>query len=116
MKMNRPGRIAILIMAFLLLMVFAESSDAAVVEGKLQRQDSQGNVTPASGISVTVSDAKGQRSVAAASNSEGLYYIPNVTPGTYRLEIWAKPKAPPMTFEIQVGAEPATSVAPINIP
>ena len=116
MKANQSSRIVrigpVLVLSILVALRLA---DAAVVRGKLQHQGALGDVTPAPGISVTVSNAQGQRSGSSSSDNQGVYSLSHVPPGVYRLEVWAKPGGQPETFEIQV-VSLTTDLEPINLP
>jgi hypothetical protein len=83
---------------------------AATVRGKLLR----GNGA-ASGVEVTVLNSQKVRTQPAYSGANGMYYIPNVKPGSYTLEVWATPNKSPLTVPIQV-KEPETDVNPVKLP
>lgn len=101
--------------ALLLLLVVTEATTAAaaVVRGRLDRVDQNGRRRPAVGIAVTVYNPTVGRSSAATTGADGMYYIYNVPPGSYYLEVWVS--RPPMVFQIYV-SEPYTDIAPIVVP
>src|ERR1019366_544794 len=73
-------------------------AQAALVRGRLLH----GQNNTAAGVAVTVWCQAYGRSQASFSGGDGMYYIPNVPPGQYTLEVWAIPNNPPMTFVIYV--------------
>jgi hypothetical protein len=87
-----------------LMTVGATRADAAVVRGRLIRQNQ-----PASGIAVTLYSPNTKRTIPVRTDSSGSYYIPNVVPGDYTLEVWTSTGAgaQPTTFSIKV-TEPYT--------
>ena len=83
------------------------------MRGRLQRiQGSQ--PVPAGGIAVTLRNSNGS-SLAVTSDANGMYYLSNVQPGHYTLQVWSRPGAPPLLLEVQV-AEPRLDVNPLNLP
>ena len=96
-------------------LVMLGTARAATVRGQLKRPDGR-KVVPAAGMCITVSTRNG-RSPRACSNFQGMYYLPNVPPGDYLLEIWTSPdpKAPPIRQNIRV-VEPYTDIQPITVP
>jgi hypothetical protein len=102
--------------ACMLLLLAVQAAGAATVRGQLNRR-SGAAASPAGGICVTVSNATGARSPRACSNAQGMYYLPNISPGNYQLEIWTSqsPGASPMRYPIKV-VEPNTDVPPITVP
>ncbi len=83
--------------------------------GELGRVTPQGQI-PAPGIPVTVYRADIGRSGVAYSGADGMYYLFNIPPGPFVLEIWVHPNSPPMTFKIQVYNQPFTDIGPIRVP
>ena len=99
--------------AFILLAMMWSSlaAEAAIVRGRLLR--GQG-VAP--GIAVTVWCQQFGRSQPTYSQADGIYYIANVPPGAYVLEVWARGNGqPPLTFNIQIN-EPGTDIPPVFVP
>ena len=85
---------------------------ASTVQGKVYRvvRDKQ---VPANGIPVRLDHSKRGPSVYAYTNSEGMYYLYNVPPDKYMLEVTAKSKI--LKFEIRVEDKPYTDIQPIRI-
>lgn len=106
--MRRPIRdLAVLL---ILLCTSCFIAQAALVRGRLLR----GRYN-APGVAVTVWCQAYGRSQPSYSGPDGMYYLPNIPPGQYTLEIWAIPNNPPLTFVIYV-TEPGTDVNPIYVP
>jgi len=99
-----------------MLFLLAIAAGAATVRGQLNRRNGA-SVAPAGGICVTVVKAGGVRSARACTDDRGMYYLPNVSPGDYQLEIWTsqKPGALPIRYPARV-AEPYTDIPPITVP
>ncbi|MGH9546986.1 MAG: carboxypeptidase-like regulatory domain-containing protein [Terriglobales bacterium] len=97
---------------FSLMILGASRADAAVVRGRLVHQGQA-----ASGIAVTVYSPSAKRTVPVRTDSSGIYYIPNVAPGNYTLEVWTSTGggAQPRTQAIKVN-DPYTDVATIVLP
>jgi hypothetical protein len=108
-------RIRMRFLGFALLCVsfasMASLACAATVRGRLVHQ----NDGPAAGIQVTVSNADQGRSEPGRSGSDGMYYLYNIKPGKYYLEVWTDPGKPPTVYQIQV-TEPYTDVPQISVP
>lgn len=97
-----------------LALVFAETAYAATVRGRLDRTGPYG-LYPAAGVAVTLFNPQVGRSSPAYTGMDGMYFIFNVPPGNYNLEIWPYPGSPPVVFPIVV-RDPGTDVPPIKIP
>ena len=99
-----------------LFLLTVGTANAATVRGQLNRRYGT-SASPAAGICVTVYKPGGARSARACSNSQGKYYLSNITPGDYQLEIWTSLSsgAPPIRHTIKV-AEPHTDIPPITVP
>lgn len=99
-----------------MLFLFAMAAAAATVRGQLNHRNGA-SIAPAGGICVTVFKAGGVRSARACTDAQGMYYLPNVSPGDYQLEIWTsqRPGASPIRYPIRV-AEPYTDIQPITVP
>ena len=80
---------------------------AQTVRGRLWRSTPNG-LNPASALAVTLYSPQRGRSSPAYSTSEGYYYLYNVPPGRYILEIWTG--RAPTTTEIMVGMQPFTDI------
>ena len=104
----------LVVRAFLLTVVTAGVATAATVRGRLDRVYRNGVRKHAAGVTV-LSRARGRTS-PSHTDSDGMYYIYNVSPGAYYLEVWvnSSPGSPPMVFPIQV-VEPYTNVPAIVV-
>lgn len=114
---QRLARLALSVFVwFLFCVAVVSSANAATVRGRLDRLDGYGRHYPAPYITVTVSNQQTKRT--AHTDVQGMYYIPNVPPGKYTLEIWRSrdPKQRPMVFSIVVYNRPYSDVAPIVVP
>src|SRR5262245_24746381 len=85
----RIGLIAVFVCSFVI------SAEAATVRGRLVRRTPQG-FYPAQGVPVTVFSREKGRSGASYSGPDGMYYLYNIPPGPYTLEVWVYPNQPPM--------------------
>jgi hypothetical protein len=116
--MNSPlkcHRATHVMLAVLFTTIIAAGAQAGTVRGRFDRRTSQGTY-PAAGIPVTVFRPDIGRSGVSYSGNDGMYYLYNIPPGYYVLEVWLYPNTPPMTFSIQVGSQPFTDIAPIIVP
>ena len=97
-----------------LLLAVSQAAHAATVRGRLDRIVN-GRRVPAVGIAVTVS-ASGRRSAPAYTKQDGIYYLQNVPPGTYNLEIWISrvQGARPLVYVISVH-EPLTDIPALRL-
>jgi len=86
-------------------------ANAATVRGRLNHA----NGYPAAGVAVTVINQQAGRSSPAYSGADGMYYIYNVPPGYYNLEVWIYPGGAPTVYQIQVG-DPYTDIPPLLVP
>ncbi len=93
---------------------FAQSASVprvATVRGMLE--DHTGKTPqPAPGVLVTL-ESQNYTLPAVHSGKDGLYYIPNVVPGTYTLKVWTDPKNP-LTFPVTVTG-PLTDIHPVIV-
>lgn len=103
------------LISLLLVFVGTASAQGATVRGRLDRRDGQGRLYPATYISVTLSSPNMGRSSPAYTGADGMYYLHNVPPGDYHLEVWAYPGRPPITFNIRVYDRPYMDINPILI-
>lgn len=106
--------------AFLLLLcctAAALPSQAGTVRGRLFRV-AYGRQYPAAYVAVTLVNPQMGRSRPAYTDTSGMYYLLNVPPGVYQLEIWwsREPNQAPYRFNISVNTGPYTDIAPIQIP
>jgi hypothetical protein len=93
-----------------LLVVVAQAAGAATVRGRLIHA---GNSYPAAGLAVTVYNQGLGRSSPAYSGADGMYYLYNIPPGYYYLEVWIG--AQPMVYQVQV-IEPYVDIPQIIVP
>ena len=91
--------------------VFTASVQAATVRGRLENR----NRYPAAYVAVTLYNQQMGRSSAAYTGADGMYYLYNVPPGDYYLEVWIYPGQPPLTYSIRVN-DPGTDIPPIQLP
>ena len=110
----RYGSVALRVSIVCILISLAQSASAATVRGRLYYTVPNRSRVPAPGVAVTISFPNGTRSAPAHSDGYGMYYIYNIPPGKYRLEVWTAPGHPPLVFTIQV-REPYTDVSPIVV-
>jgi Carboxypeptidase regulatory-like domain len=89
------------------------SPSFALVRGQLQTAQAKGKVAPVPGVTVTL-QSKSWSSPAVTSDKNGLYYIPNVAPGTYTLKVWITRKAP-LTFTVTIRPG-LTDLPPVMVP
>jgi len=99
-----------------LLFLTAEIAGPATVRGRLTRRD-RTRISPAAGVCVTVYKPGGARSPLACANSQGMYYLQDVAPGGYQLEVWELQgsRIPSAQYPITV-SEPYTDIPPITLP
>jgi Carboxypeptidase regulatory-like domain len=97
-----------------LVLAAGVSGEAATVRGRLDRI-ANGRRNPAVGVPVTLFRAGSGRSSPAYSNQDGMYYLKNIAPGTYNLEIWTSrdPGVHPKSYVIKV-SEPITDIPAIG--
>jgi hypothetical protein len=93
------------------LLLAASAAQAATIRGKLFHNNKQA----AAGYQVTVSNAQAGRSSPARVGADGMYYIYNIAPGTYDLEVWVPGAASPTVYRINV-IEPYTDVPQLSVP
>lgn len=87
---------------------------AQTVRGRLDGNGPYG-AYPASRIAVTLISPTHGRSAPAYSDYQGMYYIYNVPPGQFTLEVWTNSNQP-LTFNILVPPNPPTmDIAPIQL-
>ena len=89
---------------------------ASTVRGRLVRKGPSGQYG-AAGVQVTIysTDSKLGRSAAVYTGSDGMYYLNNIPPGPYQLEVWIS-KQQRLTYNIQVRNQAFTDIAPIVVP
>lgn len=87
------------------------SAHASTVRGRLVHA----NGSPAAGFAVTVYNPQTGRSSPAHTGPDGMFYLYNVRPGSYYLEVWTAPGGKPVVYQVTVG-EPYADVAQIGVP
>ena len=115
MSSARWGRFALVLMVLGLLLQ-SDALAASTVRGKLVRRTPYGTY-PASGISVSVYALNSNmgRSRRSYTDASGFYYLYNIPPGRYKLEVWVA--NPPWNYDIVVdGSQQFTDIAPIQVP
>lgn len=101
---------------FLLLLAILSGSInvyAQTVRGRLLRWTPYGSY-PASYVAVTLFSPRMGRSAPAYSTPEGFYFLYNVPPGQYVLEVWAY-QVPSTNHVVVSPNQPLTDIAPITI-
>ncbi len=101
-------------LSLLVLGMFGDAAFAATVRGRLDRRGPYG-FYPAAGVAVTVNNPQMGRSSPAYTGTDGMYYLFNIPPGNYTLEIWPYPQTGPLLFPVTVN-DPGTDVPPILVP
>jgi len=103
------------LIAIATVMTAADLSASSMVRGRLIRTGPYGQY-PAAGVAVSVYALSSNigRSPTSYTGSDGMYYIPNVPGGRYKLEVWVS--NPPWAFDITVYEQQYTDIAPIVVP
>jgi hypothetical protein len=109
--MRTRARFSRIALCGLFVVLAAAFAHAATVRGRLVHP----NGYPAADIAVTVSNPQIGRSSPAQTGADGMYYIFNIPPGSYFLEIWIHPGGAPIVYQIQV-YEPYTDIPQIGVP
>lgn len=106
---------AFLLLAITLFFVTA-SAYAGTVRGRLDRQGPYG-IYPTPYVPVTLYSPFYGRTSPAYTGTDGMYYIYNVPPGDYTLEIWIQGFSyQPITYGIRVFDQPYVDIRPILVP
>jgi Carboxypeptidase regulatory-like domain len=108
---TKLSRILKVLAPVLLVFLVTGSANAATVRGRLVHS----NGYPAAGVAVTVFSQGTGRSSPAYTGGDGMYYLNNVPPGYYYLEVWSYPGGAPAVYQIQV-YEPYTDIPPTGVP
>lgn len=112
--MRKLNAVLLFPMLFLSAAAFAQFGpvpQVATVRGMLE--DHTGKTPqPAPGITVTLEN-QNYTLPAVRSGKDGLYYMSNVTPGTYTLKVWTNPKSP-LSFTVKVSG-PLTDIPPVIV-
>lgn len=93
------------------------SAHAATIGGSVACLAGNGLRSPANLASVTVFRADIGRSNPSMVMPDGSFFLYNIPPGAYVLEIWSKinPGLPPRIFQVLI-QEPVTKLPEINMP
>jgi hypothetical protein len=108
--------LATAVACFVVVLAMTQAASAATVRGRLVRYVNGGQY-PAGGVAVTIYNQKAGRSKSVYTGPDGMYYLYNVSPGAYYIEIWTSPdtRVRPTVYPVQVG-EPYTDVPVIVVP
>ncbi|HZI48474.1 MAG TPA: carboxypeptidase-like regulatory domain-containing protein [Pyrinomonadaceae bacterium] len=98
----------------LILFTLSAFTYAGTVRGRVDRRDGYGRISPAVYVPITLYQEGKGRSAPAYTGKDGMYYLYNVQPGTYSLEIWVSPNRP-IVYTIYVSDQSLTDIAPIQI-
>ena len=101
-----------IVISVIALFICASQAEAVNIRGRLDRGMNAG-VYPAVGIPVTVSSPRTGRSYAAYTDKYGFYYLYNIPPGNYNLEVWVT--NPPRIWRVQVPLVSQFDIYPIRI-
>lgn len=103
------------LLAFLLSLValgLSVNTNAQTVRGQLIRATPYGPY-PAPYVAVTLYSDRIGRSAPAYTSPDGFYFLYNVPPGQYVLEIWTSNI--PVTSRVIVAPQPLTDIAPVTV-
>jgi hypothetical protein len=103
------------LLLFLFVFIAQASAYASTVRGMLFRRDGYGTAYAAPYVGVSLYNSQQGRSSLAYSGTDGMYYLYNVPPGDYSLQIWLAPNRP-VVYTIRVLNVPYVDIAPIQIP
>jgi Carboxypeptidase regulatory-like domain len=109
--MRFEGKDVRLLILGLLLVLVSVVASAATARGLISHQDGG----PASDIKVTIYNDDRGRSSPSRTNNEGMYYLYELTPGHYYLEVWLPDQEEPTRYEVDI-EEPSTDLAEVKIP
>jgi hypothetical protein len=107
MRNIRVNILAVCLVALAILAYF-DYGFAAMVRGRIQR-----GPYPVPYVTVTLFSSSRGRSAPSVTGPDGMYYLYNVPPGQYIIEIWLGGR--PIQYSVNVG-EPHTDYPPISIP
>lgn len=110
--MKLMNRITIIFIVLAIIMVTSTAS-AQTVRGRIDRMMPNGPQYPAGYVAVTLFSTQMGRSAAAYTTPDGFYFLYNVPPGKYILEVWAYQR--PLIYEVMVFNQPLTDIPPITI-
>jgi hypothetical protein len=101
--------LAAAIVAVLAIVCMTAHADAQTVRGRLMK-----GAYPIAGIGVRVTSPTHGTSGVAYSGPDGMYYLVNIPPGTYTLQVLDIPRAP-LLFQIIVHQQQWVDIAPIQV-
>jgi hypothetical protein len=90
------------------------SGQEVTIRGRVERQTPYG-VYGASGVMVTLRSSSRGRSSPVYAGSDGMYYLNEIPPGRYALEVWPPGEETPRVYTIEVPAVPYFDIAPIVV-
>jgi hypothetical protein len=94
-----------------LAMLAPLASHAQTVRGRIQKGQ-----FPIIGVAVNVFSPNLGASGFSYTGQDGMYYLYNIPPGPYTLQVWAIPGSAPLQYQIVVYAQPFVDIAPIFLP
>lgn len=109
----KTAKYGLIVLVLLLLLAVSAIAAAQTVRGQLLRLTPYGAPYPAGYVAVTLFAPHMGRSAPAYSTPQGFYFLYNVPPGGYTLEIWAYQQ--PLTMPVTVYNRPLTDIPPITI-
>ena len=87
-------------------------AEAQTVRGRIERWTPYG-IYPATAMAVTLFSPDRGRSYPAYTDNQGFYYLQNIPPGNYVLEVWVGQL--PLTRPVSVLNRPYNDVPPIQV-
>lgn len=115
-KKSMKVKLTILLLFAIAFLFLTESAFAGTVRGRLDRQGPYG-IYPFSYVPVTLYSPIIRRTPPAYTGSDGMYYLYNIPPGDYTLEIWVQGfRYQPITYRIRVFNQRYTDIKPILMP
>jgi hypothetical protein len=90
-------------------------AQGTTVRGRLYRRGPRGEYYPAPSIGVRLTHSYHGASSMSYTDNQGMYYLTNVPPGDFVLEVWLS-KDNVMRFTIRALPQPFTDIAPIQVP
>jgi hypothetical protein len=100
------------VLAISFALVAVPRAAAAVVRGRVSRVVN-GQTVPVPGVAVTLYSQQMGRTSPSYTDASGMYYLNNVPPGVYYLEVWVSTQ--PLVYQIQVN-DPLTGIPPVVLP
>lgn len=89
----------------------------STVRGQLYRRAPNGQAYVAQGLAVRLNHPAYGPSAFAYSGSDGMYYLQNVPPGQFILEVWLTSRPEDvLRFNVSVDGRPMVDVPPIQVP